>query len=228
VTFTPTGGVSVGGWAIDESRKRPAAAVVAAIGSRIVAEARPNSTRPDVANSVHSLRALRSGFTLNLTSASSRPGFEVAALRVYAIFGGNRAAELGYLGGSGWAPAKPPPAVLRFGHGRTAQVIGSPAPGTVEWSKNLTQPIKRLHLPAGARRDDWLEVVARTRFSQGSFTLGDDPVASSRTIKFSSLPGSRRLFVQIGACSQWYGLPLNHVLLQATEPKEIGSIRLLR
>jgi hypothetical protein len=229
VTFAPAAGaVSVGGWAIDESRKRPAADVVAAVGSRIVAKTTPNNLRPDVAASVHSLRALRSGFALNLTSAFRRPGFDIGALRVYAVFKGNRAAELGYLGGSGWAPTKPPPAVLRFGRHRTVRVIGSPAPGTVEWSKNLTQPMQRLHLPPRARSYDWLEVVARTQFTQGSFTLGDDPVATRRTIRFDSLPGSRKLFVQIGACSQWSGLPLNHILLQATAPQEIASIRLFR
>jgi hypothetical protein len=227
VSWGPTGAVSAGGWAVDESRKRPATAVVAAVGSRIVAEATPSVLRPDVAAALHSPRALRSGFVLDLASAVRRRGFDVAALRVYAFFKHDRAVELGYLGGSGWAPSNAPPTVLERADGAGIRVVGGPAPGTVESSKNLTAPILRLRLPPSARADDWLEIRARKRFRAGSFTLGDVTLAANRTIKFDTLPGSQKLFVQIGSCSQWYGFALNHLFLQAPAPQEIGAIRLL-
>jgi hypothetical protein len=86
-----SGVAEVSGWAADPATGRPASAVVAFVGSRLVARVRPDLPRPDVAVALGSAEVRKYGYLL----AFPLPAVQ-ESVRVFAIVDG-RASELAYL-----------------------------------------------------------------------------------------------------------------------------------
>ncbi len=74
VRFNRTAALVVDGWAIDARTRRPAAAVAALIDGRAIALARTGPARPDVANAMHNVAYVASGFHLEIPAALVAPG----------------------------------------------------------------------------------------------------------------------------------------------------------
>jgi hypothetical protein len=82
-------GVRLGGWAVDLQGRRPAERVVVFDGTRLVAQGRLTTERPDIVQRYGSDRVARSGYEVR----GSAKGAELDHLRVFAL-SGDRATEL--------------------------------------------------------------------------------------------------------------------------------------
>ena len=96
-TTTYAGDAVAQGWAVDRARKRAADRVLAFAGGRLVASVPPRIDRPDIAASLGSERARRSGFSLRFRGSDTAAG-----ARIFAV-SGSRASELRYPARYAWA-----------------------------------------------------------------------------------------------------------------------------
>jgi hypothetical protein len=220
--------VSVGGWAIDWEQPRPAAEVVATVDGVVVKRVRPSAERPDVVHAYSDERYLLSGFRLALFESELPPNW--TRIRLYAISASGRAAELAYGAGAAAAPfgggPAPPGGILVAGK-RRLKVVKNADPGVAD-SGDLLGNVHLLELPLQTRRRfSWLEVESKTSLGSTSFLLSDQVADPGRGVLFSSLPrAGNRIAVQVGACPQWYGWPVQDVFLQSQRPGEL-RVRLL-
>lgn len=224
LSFRPTHGVAtVTGWATDLEATRPALEVVAARGSRVVGHATPSNERPDIAGGLQNPRFLRSGFSMLLPGSVPLKG-----LRFYALTRSGTARELIYGPDSGLAPSSRTPPRITFEQRRFRVIPG----GIHGWAESVI-PEKgtlELELPSGtSTRDyDWLEIRTRAAFLEDTIGVTDNRGDPRRTISFKTLDrGQKSVRVQVGACSQWQGLPKGPLYLESVRRQEISEVRLI-
>jgi hypothetical protein len=220
----PTTGVAtVKGWAADLDAQAPPQQIVAAVGSRVVAQVAPSSERPDIADRLGNQKFLRSGFTMLIPGAVPFP-----EVRIYGLTRAGTASELIYEPDSGLAPTASTPESISL-DGRSFPVVEGGTQGEAESSI----PQKRtwaVELPAGTSPSDydWLEVRSRSRLTVDALGVTDSRGDPTRTIAFRTLDRDRRsVQVQVGACSQWHGLDSRLLYLESLGGQEISGIRLI-
>ena len=216
---------TVRGWAVDTDARAPAKLVLVADGQRIVAWATPNISRPDVQQSLGG-EFLRSGFELEFARSRIKglggaPG--LANLRLYGLLQDGRAQELAYGAFAGWRPTSPLPARLTLG-GWRIPVANEAAQGAVDES---AAGVVSVRVPPLARYN-WLELESPRTLAANDFMISTDD-RPTVPLTFSTLGrGERRIRVQTGACSQWFGYHGRRLLIRSRVDPNITAVRLYR
>lgn len=217
---------TVRGWAVDTFARKPAKLVLLARGEGIVAWATPQIPRPDVQQSLGSETFRRSGFQVEVPwnrIARASGDRDLSSLRVYGLLHDGRALELGYGAFAGWRPTSPLPAKLTLG-GWRIPVASEAAQGTVDDS---AAGVVSVPVPSFARYG-WLEIESSRPLVANDFVVSDEERRSD-PLTFTTLGrGERRIRVQAGACSQWYGYRGKRLLISSRVDPGITAIRLYR
>jgi hypothetical protein len=217
------------GWAIDPKARRPAAAVLVAIGDKVVARFAPTFRRPDIVAHFRSRDYSRAGFDVGRISLPLSSGESLWRVRLYGLSHDGRAGELGY--GADAPPSLRPgrgPRTLDL-NGRRIPVVGGAAVGYLD---SATFPDHLLHIdvPRGTdlSRYHWLEIQAASPLHKNSFVFTDLTSNIDHGVQFKTLGrGATRVRVDVGACSQWYGYPTRLSMYSSTA-EAYKAVRLYR
>ena len=230
------GVLTLGGWAADHVAGKPAAEVVAAVGTLVVARIPVSGDRPDVATYFKQPGLRHSGFSAVIRL---RPEW-IAGLHLYGITRGGTATELAFGPGASWRPGPGTAATLTLPGGRSLEVVPDAVRSSVDAATLVGGPkpplpfgysgLIQFDSPAHPERYHWLEIETRTPLHATRFALSDRGTlgAETNSITFSTLGrGPRTVRVQIGACSQWrdYTGPL---YLAMSDYEDVSAVRLLR
>jgi hypothetical protein len=218
------------GWAIDPKARRPAAAVLVAIGNKVVARFEPMFRRPDIVAHFRSRRYLRSGFDVGHIQRPLRSGESLWRTRLYGLSHAGQAGELSY------GPDAPPslrpgsgPRSLVLG-GRRIPVVGGAALGYLD-SATFPDHLLQIDVPRGTdlTRYHWLEIQTASPLHENSFVFTDLTSNIDHGVQFKTLGrGATTVRVNVGACSQWYGYRTRRLYMYSSAGETVQAVRLYR
>jgi hypothetical protein len=217
------------GWAIDPKARRPAAAVLVAIGDKVLARLEPRFRRPDIVEHFRSRGYSRSGFDAGRVPLPLRSGESLWRVRLYGLSHDGRAGELAYGADS--------PRSLRPGRGprslvlgdRRIPVVGGSALGYLD-SATFPDHLLQIDVPQATdlSRYHWLELQTASPLHQNSFVFTDLTSNIDHGVQFKTLGrGATTVRVDVGACSQWYGYP-RRLYMYSSADETYQEVRLYR
>jgi hypothetical protein len=193
----PKNAINVQGWAMDGKADKPALAVVAVAGGKVIATAPRFVPRPDVVLASGKSQLGWTGFDFSFEDLGSQPW------RLYAV---NRDGTVTPIKGS---PNDAPlstavsmggtyPVRLGFEAGYVDSAVGTS--GTQTW---------QVQLPKGMTPADygWLEFRSSSALRNAAYTVSGPSALGAAPIEFQTLPRSgHRVFVEVGSCLAWHGV----------------------
>jgi hypothetical protein len=218
------------GWAVDPKARKPAAAVLVAIGQKVVARFEPRFRRPDIVAHFRDRSYSRSGFDVGRIQLPLRSGESLWRVRIYGLSHSGRASEISY-GPDAPASLRPGagPRSLVLG-GRRIPVAGGAALGYLD-SATFPDHLLGLEVPPGIdlTRYNWLEIATASPLHANSFTFTDLTSHIDHGVHFRTLGrGAKTVLVDVGACSQWYGYPKRHLYMYTSIDESYEAVRLYR
>jgi len=204
VTQTTGFTTTISGWTTGTPLAPSVTGVVAVHDGRVVGTSPPLRPRPDVVAALHDPAALDSGFTINMTTSTSR------TFALYAMHTDGTVSPLAPTPGPGRGLVVAASyATITTPDGVSHRVFGTDTVGHVDSATQTAGNLITLHLPPGTSTTSytWLRLEARAPFGSASFALTDQPGSPpGHFVEFNSLPRvGNRLDVRVGSCLQWQG-----------------------
>lgn len=196
--------VSGRGWAADIGARLPAAEILIADGSKVVAGINLIGGRPDVADALGIPALVGSGFEFSDLLVAGDP----ERLRVFGVTHNGLAGQIA-------GPDDSPPARLIHENGRRIPVVSGAIEGNLDQLETTELERLRLNTPANLADYDWLELSAERELPETDFILTDDGDGGHRAITFTTAEGEREIRVRVGSCSQWHGYGKGPLFLYA-------------